>query len=86
MIPAIGLSAAAASIMALVPQVWKTWTTKSAHDLSIKWLSASIICQTLWFIFGALSGILPVLITSISVFIMMVCLVIMKRKYDSIAP
>ena len=78
----IGLLAGFLSIVAYIPQVWKTYITKHSKDLSMKWLMINIISQVLWFTFGTLSSTLPIILTSSSVLIMTVCLIILKRKYD----
>ena len=79
----IGLLAGLLSIIALTPQLFKTYKTKSTNDLSIKWLYINIVSQMLWFTFGILSNIIPIIITSSSVFILTVSLILMKIKYDS---
>ena len=79
----IGLLAGLLSIIALTPQLFKTYKTKSTNDLSIKWLYINTVSQMLWFTFGILSNIIPIIITSSSVFILTVSLILMKIKYDS---
>ena len=78
----IGLMAGTLSIVAYLPQVWKTYITKHARDLSMKWLVINTGSQLLWFTFGVLSKVLPVILTSSSMFILTVFLITMKRKYD----
>ena len=79
----IGLLAGTLSIVAYFPQVWKTYITKHSKDLSMKWLVISIVAQLLWFTFGILTGILPVILTSSSTCVMTSSLILMKRKYDN---
>ena len=81
-ITTIGLLAGILSIVAILPQVWKTYTTKHTNDLSMKWLVISIVAQLLWFTFGMLSNVLPVILTSSLTCVMSSSLIIMKRKYD----
>tara|TARA_B110001454_G_scaffold169099_1_gene159373 strand:- start:179 stop:427 length:249 start_codon:yes stop_codon:yes gene_type:complete len=79
----IGLLAGTLSIIALIPQVWKTYITKHSKDLSMKWLLLTFISQLLWFTFGMLSNVLPVILTSSLTCVMTSSLIIMKRKYDN---
>ena len=79
----IGLLAGTLSIVAVLPQVWKTYTTKHSKDLSMKWLVISIVAQLLWFTFGILTTVLPIILTSSSTCVMTSSLIIMKRKYDN---
>ena len=78
----IGLTAGTLSIVAYLPQVWKTYITKHSKDLSMKWLLLTFISQLLWFTFGMLSNVLPVILTSSLTCVMTSSLIIMKRKFD----
>ena len=79
----IGLTAGTLSIVAYLPQVWKTYITKHSKDLSMKWLLITFGSQVLWFTYGILTGILPVILTSSSTCVMTSSLILMKRKYDN---
>jgi len=79
----IGLTAGTLSIVAYIPQVWKTYTTKHTKDLSMKWLLLTFIPQLLWFTFGMLTNVLPVILTSSFTCVMTYSLIVMKRKYDN---
>lgn len=78
----IGLLAGTLSIVAYIPQVWKTYITKRSKDLSMKWLILTVMSQLLWFTFGTLSNVLPIILTSSLSCIMSSSLIIMKKKYD----
>ena len=80
----IGLMAGTLSIVAYLPQVWKTYVTKHSKDLSMKWLIITFGSQVLWFTYGILTGILPVILTSSSTCVMTSSLILMKRKYDKV--
>ena len=80
----IGLLAGTLSIVAYLPQVWKTYITKHSKDLSMKWLLITFGSQVLWFTYGILTGILPVILTSSSTCVMTSSLILMKRKYDKV--
>ena len=80
----IGLMAGTLSIVAYLPQVWKTYITKHSKDLSMKWLLITFGSQVLWFTYGILTGILPVILTSSSTCVMTSSLILMKRKYDKV--
>jgi MtN3 and saliva related transmembrane protein len=78
----IGLLAGTLSIIGYLPQVWKTYTTKHARDLSMGWLTLTLSSAILWFTYGILSNSLPLTITSAFTATMNLSLIIMKRKYD----
>jgi len=48
----------------------------------MKWLLLTFISQLLWFTFGMLSNVLPVILTSSLTCVMTSSLIIMKRKFD----
>ena len=81
-ITVVGLVAGGLSIIAYIPQVWKTYITKHSKDLSMKWLMINIISQVLWFTFGTLSSTLPIILTSCLTALMNTSLILMKRKYE----
>ena len=85
MIIIIGLLAGTLSIIAYIPQVWKTYTTKSAKDLSMKWLVLTLTSAILWFTYGILSNSLPLIITSAFTATMNSSLIIMKIKYKKLS-
>ena len=80
----IGLMAGTLSIVAYFPQVWKTYVTKHSKDLSMKWLIITFGSQVLWFTYGILTGVLPVILTSSLTCVMTSSLILMKRKYDKV--
>ena len=78
----VGLLAGTLSIVGYLPQVWKTYTTRHAKDLSMGWLILTLSSAILWFTYGILSNSLPLIITSALTATMNSSLIIMKRKYD----
>jgi MtN3 and saliva related transmembrane protein len=48
----IGLAAAICSTVAHLPQVIRTWRTRSTHDISLGMFSVIILASALWLIYG----------------------------------
>ncbi|MBA3243082.1 MAG: SemiSWEET transporter [Acidobacteria bacterium] len=48
----IGLAAAALTTAANVPQVWKAWSTRETHDLSLAMTTMLAAGLALWVIYG----------------------------------
>ena len=69
--------------IALVPQLIKTWKTKSAKDLSLLWTMISLIGLILYGIYAALNSVYPLLTFAIIESIMVIVLVLLKVRYDS---
>ena len=81
-ITVVGLAAGGLSIVAYIPQVWKTYTTKRAKDLSMKWLILTLTSSMLWFTYGVLSNSMPLILTSCLTALMNTSLILMKSKYE----
>lgn len=50
----LGSVAAVTSTLSLLPQVMKTWRTRSARDISTVWLIVALVSMALWIIYGVL--------------------------------
>jgi len=48
----IGFTAAFCTTFALVPQVYKAWTTRSTADVSMGWIAVLALGTFLWFVYG----------------------------------
>jgi MtN3 and saliva related transmembrane protein len=68
--------------VALLPQIIKTFKTKSAKDISILWTSVLLIGLFLYAVYAAKNTILPLLVFATVEFIMTTILVFLKIKYD----
>ena len=53
-IMALGVVASALSTLSLLPQVVRTWRTRSADDLSLTWLVVALVSMVLWICYGSL--------------------------------
>ena len=50
----LGVVASALSTLSLLPQVVRTWRTRSADDLSLTWLVVALVSMALWIGYGSL--------------------------------
>ena len=57
----LGLIAGTLTTFAFVPQVVKTWRTKSAEDLSVGTMSMICTGVFLWLLYGLLVGDVPII-------------------------
>ncbi|MFD2563230.1 SemiSWEET family sugar transporter [Aquimarina rubra] len=71
----LGLIAATLTTAAFLPQVYKTWKTKSADSLSMTMLLAFVSGVLCWLVYGFLIKSLPIIlcnfITAISGFLLL---------------
>jgi MtN3 and saliva related transmembrane protein len=63
-VTAVGLVASACTMTAFLPQVIKTWRTKSSADLSLGMYGLLTTGAALWLTYGLLIRDLPVILTN----------------------
>tara|TARA_B100000945_G_scaffold60686_1_gene45148 strand:- start:451 stop:774 length:324 start_codon:yes stop_codon:yes gene_type:complete len=67
-----------------VPQVYQTYTTKSAKDLSTKTLSINITANSCFLFYSIVNGQYPIMLNCLSVITLESSLVYMKRNFKDI--
>jgi MtN3 and saliva related transmembrane protein len=60
----LGLLAATLTTIAFVPQVVKTWRTRSTHDISLGMFAILVAGMTAWLVYGAMIGDLPLVLAN----------------------
>jgi MtN3 and saliva related transmembrane protein len=78
----VGLIAGGLATIAFVPQVYKTWKTKSAKDVSMHMFLIFTAGVILWIIYGAVKKVPAVLFSNITIFILAAIQIFLKIKYD----
>ena len=77
----VGYLASVTSVMTFIPQVWKTWESKSAHDLSFLTVGLLLLGCGLWTTYGVLIKDRPVWLTNGIIFILAATLLLLKMAY-----
>ena len=77
----IGLTAAAFTTVALIPQLLKVWKTKSTKDISTGMFTLYCGGVFLWFVYGAYTGDLPIILANSLAFVQALAILIFKAKY-----
>ena len=52
----VGMTATALSVLSLLPQVIRTWRTRSAGDISCTWLIVALLSMAMWIAYGGITG------------------------------
>ncbi|PWR71617.1 SemiSWEET transporter [Methanospirillum lacunae] len=78
---ATGYIAAFCSTVAFLPQVWQTYKTRHAHDISYGMLLLLMTGMTLWLIYGVVIGELPVILANGITLILLATITVMKIRY-----
>jgi len=81
MIEVIGFLASIFVASSFIPQIIKSWKTKSTKDLSYTLMLLNLIGQILFIIYGLFIGSIPLIFTGIVISIFAISLLILKIKY-----
>ena len=77
-----GFSAALLTTIAFLPQLYKTWKTKTAEDVSLVMLILFITGLICWIIYGLKINSIPILTANIITFIFNFSILILKITYS----
>jgi MtN3 and saliva related transmembrane protein len=78
----VGFMAGFVTTAANLPQVWKTYRSKSGEGLSFRMLLALAIGLGLWIVYGTMSKLPPLIVTNAVALVLILSLLGMKLKYD----
>ena len=77
-----GFLAALLTTIAFLPQLYKTWETKSADDVSLVMLILFITGLICWIIYGLRINSIPILVANTMTFIFNFSILILKITYS----
>jgi MtN3 and saliva related transmembrane protein len=78
---ALGLVAGLLTTVAFIPQVVKTWKSKSAKDLSLAMFMLYCLGVFLWMIYGVLINELPVILWNIITLLLAAIILFFKIRF-----
>lgn len=81
MIQMLGLIAGACTTIAFLPQVIKTWKSRSAKDLSLSMFSIFTIGVSLWLVYGILDQNVPVIAANLITLMLAATLLVLKFRF-----
>ena len=77
----LGIAGTILVSVALLPQVYKVFKTKSVNDLSMKWLIIECLSSILWIVYGILKNDLLIILTNAVISISHLLLTIARYSY-----
>ena len=83
MLDALGITAGALTTAAFLPQVIKTWRSRTAKDLSLGMFSMFVLGVTLWLLYGILNANLPIILTNTATLVLSSVLLYFKLAFKS---
>lgn len=78
----VGLAAGGLTTVSFVPQVIKTWKTKSADDISSGMFLLFAAGVLLWLIYGIAINALPVIAANAATLVLALTVLVLKRRYN----
>lgn len=82
LVTVLGLTAGCLTTIAFLPQLVKTWRTKSAEDISSGMLISFCVGLFLWLIYGICIGSLPVIIANAVTFVLAAVILFFKFRFE----
>ncbi len=77
----IGAVATLLAVSSLVPQVVKTWRTRSTRDLSASWLIIAFASMVLWVAYGTLVAAWAIIVANAATLVLVIALLAMKLRF-----
>lgn len=77
----LGLVAGTLTTIAFLPQVVKTWQSKSAKDFSFGMLITFSVGVFLWLVYGLYKNELPIILANLITFALNSIIIVLKLKY-----
>ena len=77
----IGFSGGVLTTFAAIPQLIKSWKTKSTKDISSLFLLILLVGIALWFIYGLLLDSMPIIMGNGAAFILYIIILTLKLRY-----
>jgi MtN3 and saliva related transmembrane protein len=81
MVELLGYCAAVLTTIAFVPQVLKTWRSKSAADFSFTMMAAFTLGVLLWLIYGVALGSIPIIVANAATLALNILLIGLKVRH-----
>lgn len=80
----IGFVAGTLTTIAFLPQLQRTWRTKSADDMSLAMLVTFTAGVFLWLVYGLYLMAWPIVVTNVITFLLTLTILVLKLKYQKL--
>lgn len=77
----LGYLAGTLTTVAFVPQVWRIWSTKSAHDISWGMFAIFTMGVVLWLVYGIVLDTWPVILANAITLTLAVAVLVLKWRF-----
>ncbi|OGI39638.1 MAG: hypothetical protein A2140_10090 [Candidatus Muproteobacteria bacterium RBG_16_62_13] len=77
----LGIAAGSLTTLAFIPQVIRTWRTRSTHDISLGMFLLFSTGLVLWLVYGVLTGSWPIIIANTVTLVLALTILYFKLRY-----
>ena len=77
----LGMSAGIVSSITFLPQVIKTWRTRSAKDISLMMFLFATISVIMWLVYGLLISNTPIIFTNATILVLSLVMLYFKFRF-----
>ena len=81
----LGYTAGTLTTVAFVPQVWRIWTMRSAHEISWTMFATFSIGVALWLAYGIMLGAWPLILANSATLLLALAVLALKWRYGRAA-
>ena len=78
----LGLVAGILSCITFVPQIFKTWQSKSVKDISVMSFTIVVVSTIIWLAYGIIKKLPSVILTNVIVCISAIIMLTLKWRYS----
>ncbi len=78
----LGLVAGTLSCITFVPQIFKTWQSKSVKDISVTSFTIVVVSTAIWLAYGIIKNLPSVILTNVIVCISAIIMLVLKWSYS----
>ncbi len=78
----LGTAGTILSTFSLMPQVLRTWRTRSANDISAAWLVAAMVSMAVWIGYGGLINAPALILVNILCFVQCAYILFIKLRSE----
>jgi MtN3 and saliva related transmembrane protein len=78
----LGMTAGCISSITFLPQVIKTWKTKSAADISLLMFTFATVSVIMWLVYGIILQNIPIIFTNSMVLLFSLIMLYFKFRYS----
>ena len=78
----LGLVAGTLSCITFVPQIFKTWQSKSVKDISVMSFTIVVVSTIIWLAYGIIKNLPSVILTNVIVCMSAIIMLVLKWRYS----